>query len=87
MLLTQLAYLSDTLLIVHNSINLGRAAVGDVFEDALEVLKAHQELLADFVTHTLPLSQAAEGFAIFEKHQARKVVLTPQSASGERSKL
>jgi threonine dehydrogenase-like Zn-dependent dehydrogenase len=36
---------------------------------------ANQQDLSDLVTHRLLLSEAAEGFAMFEKQLARKVVL------------
>lgn len=55
---------------------MGRAAVRPVFGEALKVFAENQEKFADFITHRMPLADAAHGYEIFEKHQARKVILT-----------
>lgn len=55
--------------------NFGRVPVRTVFDDALECLKENQELLRTYITHTLPLDDAAEGYALFDSRKARKVVL------------
>lgn len=55
--------------------NFGRVPVGTVFPDALECLKENQGALKNYVTHELPLDEAATGFDLFEKRVARKVVL------------
>jgi threonine dehydrogenase-like Zn-dependent dehydrogenase len=57
------------------SINLGRAPVRAVFMDAFEVLTENKEKLSDFITHRLPILEAARGYELFEKQKARKVVL------------
>ncbi|KIW37492.1 uncharacterized protein PV06_10531 [Exophiala oligosperma] len=59
------------------NINLGRAPVRTVFDEAMEVVAANKEKLASMVTHRLPLSKAAYGYEIFEKQLARKVILVP----------
>jgi len=59
------------------TVNFGRVPVRKVFQEALECLLANRSKLTNFVTHELPLSEAARGFAIFEKQAARKVVLRP----------
>ncbi|KIX04245.1 uncharacterized protein Z518_07799 [Rhinocladiella mackenziei CBS 650.93] len=59
------------------NINLGRAPVRTVFDEALEVVIANREKLASMVTHCLPLAEAAHGYEIFEKQLARKVILEP----------
>lgn len=48
-----------------------------VFAEALECLLSNKDSLTDFVSHELPLSEAPQGYAMFEKQQARKVVLRP----------
>ncbi|KAJ5678632.1 hypothetical protein N7462_006876 [Penicillium macrosclerotiorum] len=58
------------------SINMGRAAVRPVFGEALKVFVDNQDKFTDFITHRTPLKDAAMGYEIFEKHQARKVILT-----------
>jgi len=57
-------------------INMGRAAVRPVFGEALKVFAENQDKFTDFITHRMPLTDAALGYEIFEKHQARKVILT-----------
>ncbi|KAJ9628286.1 hypothetical protein H2204_009403 [Knufia peltigerae] len=57
------------------NINMGRAPARRVFNDALDVLIANADKVREFVTHKLPVSEAAKGYEIFEKQQARKVVL------------
>ncbi|KAK5568248.1 hypothetical protein LTR43_006389 [Exophiala xenobiotica] len=59
------------------NINLGRAPVRTVFDEALEVLAANKDKMSNMITHRLPLSEAAKGYEMFEKQQARKVILIP----------
>ncbi len=33
--------------------------------------------MSSMITHRLPLSEAAKGYEMFEKQQARKVILIP----------
>jgi threonine dehydrogenase-like Zn-dependent dehydrogenase len=54
---------------------MGRAPARRVFNDALDVLVANSDKVRKFVTHKLPISEAAKGYEIFEKQLARKVVL------------
>lgn len=61
---------------MHFSLNMGRAAVRPVFGEALKVFAENQDKFADFITHRMPLAEAPEAYEIFEKHQARKVILT-----------
>ncbi|EXJ87224.1 hypothetical protein A1O3_04183 [Capronia epimyces CBS 606.96] len=56
------------------TVNFGRAPISTLFTEALECLEQNRERAASFVSHELPLSEAAKGFDIFEKYQARKVV-------------
>jgi len=58
---------------------MGRANVGRVFDEALEVAVLNKEQLTSMITHRLPLSEASHGYAMFEKQEARKVVLMPGS--------
>lgn len=55
---------------------MGRAAVRPVFGEAVKVFAENQDKFADFITHCMPLADAALAYEIFEKHQARKVILT-----------
>lgn len=55
---------------------MGRAAARPVFGEALKVFAANQDKFADFITHRMPLADAPVAYEIFEKHQARKVILT-----------
>lgn len=55
---------------------MGRAAVRPVFGEALKVFAANQDKFSDFITHRMPLVDAPVAYEIFEKHQARKVILT-----------
>jgi threonine dehydrogenase-like Zn-dependent dehydrogenase len=57
-------------------VNFGRAPITSVFSEALECLEANSEKMAGFVSHEMPLAEATEGYRIFEKYQARKVVFT-----------
>jgi len=59
------------------NVNFGRAPVRAVWKEALEYLLVNKEKVADFITHTMPLTEAATAYAMFEKQQARKVVLRP----------
>ncbi|OQV08807.1 hypothetical protein CLAIMM_13025 [Cladophialophora immunda] len=59
------------------NINLGRAPVQAVFNEALEIVVANKEKLSSMITHRLPMSKAAYGYEIFEKQLARKVILKP----------
>ncbi|KAH8697579.1 chaperonin 10-like protein [Talaromyces proteolyticus] len=56
-------------------LNMGRAAVRPVFGEALKVFAENQDKFADFITHRMPLAEAPKAYEIFEKHQARKVIL------------
>jgi threonine dehydrogenase-like Zn-dependent dehydrogenase len=56
---------------------LGRAPVRTVFDEALEVLASNKDRLSNMITHHLPLSEAAKGYEMFEKQEARKVILIP----------
>jgi len=64
-------------LLTGDSINIGRAPVRSVFDEALEVAFANRAKLATMITHRLPLAEAAYGYSLFEKQQAKKVVLIP----------
>lgn len=58
-----------------NSVNFGRAPVRTVLHEALEVLRTNKDKLSGFVTHRMSLLEAPHAYAMFEKHQARKIVL------------
>lgn len=59
-------------------IQMGRCPVRSVFEDALAVLQKKQHLL-DFMTDKImPMSQAVEGYDIFNKMLVQKVIFEPE---------
>jgi len=59
-------------------IQMGRCPVRSIFPQALEMLKKHQDKL-DFMTDKfMPMSQAIEGYDIFNKMQVQKVVFVPE---------
>ncbi|PQE12413.1 Alcohol dehydrogenase superfamily zinc-type protein [Rutstroemia sp. NJR-2017a BVV2] len=59
-------------------IQMGRCPVRSVFPHALEVLKKNQHKL-DFMTDKImPMSQAIEGYDIFNKMQVHKVIFEPE---------
>lgn len=53
---------------------MGRCPVRSIFPEALEKLKQKQDLLGFMSDKIMPLSQAVEGYDIFDKMQAQKVV-------------
>ncbi|OOF94207.1 hypothetical protein ASPCADRAFT_516486 [Aspergillus carbonarius ITEM 5010] len=53
----------------------GRVPVKTVFHDALQCLRENKEQMKDYITHELPLSEAAVGYHLFEQRKARKVIL------------
>lgn len=55
-------------------IQMGRCPVRSIFPEALEKLKQKQHLLDFMSDKIMPLSQAVEGYDIFDKMQAQKVV-------------
>jgi threonine dehydrogenase-like Zn-dependent dehydrogenase len=55
---------------------MGRAAARPVIGEALKVFSENQDKFSDFITHRMPLADAPIAYQIFEKHQARKVILT-----------
>ncbi|CDM35963.1 hypothetical protein DTO013E5_5466 [Penicillium roqueforti] len=57
------------------TVNFGRVPVRTVFEDALQCLTENQEKMQSYITHELPLDDAAKGYDIFEQRKARKVIL------------
>lgn len=66
-----------------SSVSFGRAPVRTVFYDALGCLKENQDLLKPYVTHELSLEDAAKGYELFEKKEARKVILRVQSTTSQ----
>lgn len=55
---------------------MGRAAARPVFGEALKVFAANQEKFDSFVSHKMPMAEAAKAYEMFEKQAARKVILT-----------
>ncbi|KAF2449903.1 GroES-like protein [Karstenula rhodostoma CBS 690.94] len=59
-------------------VQMGRCPVRSVFPQALESLKKHQDKLGFMADKIMPLSQAVEGYELFDKMQAQKVVFEAQ---------
>ncbi|KAH7136055.1 chaperonin 10-like protein [Dendryphion nanum] len=59
-------------------VQMGRCPVRSVFEKSLEKLKEKQHLLGFMADKIMPLSQAVEGYDIFNKAQVQKVVFDAQ---------
>jgi len=59
-------------------IQMGRCPVRSVFEEALQSLKRHQDKLGFMADKIMPLSEAVEGYDIFNKMQVQKVVFEAQ---------
>ncbi|KAK2767435.1 putative secondary metabolism biosynthetic enzyme [Arachnomyces sp. PD_36] len=55
-------------------IQMGRCPVRSIFPEALEMLKKKQHLLGFMADKIMPLSQAVEGYEIFDKMKAQKVI-------------
>ncbi len=55
---------------------MGRSAARPVFCEALKVFVDNQDKFNSFVSHEMPLDDAPKAYEIFEKHAARKVILT-----------
>ena len=55
---------------------MGRAAARPVFSEALKVFAANQDKFDSFVSHKMPLADAAAAYEMFERQAARKVILT-----------
>lgn len=55
-------------------IQMGRCPVRSIFPQALEKLRQKQDLLSFMSDKIMPLSQAVEGYDLFDKMQAQKVV-------------
>ncbi|KAL1628135.1 hypothetical protein SLS56_005955 [Neofusicoccum ribis] len=59
-------------------IQMGRCPVRSIFPQALEALQKKQHLLGFMADKVMPLSEAIEGYGIFDKMKAQKVVFQAQ---------
>lgn len=59
-------------------IQMGRCPVRSIFPQALEKLKQKQHLLGFMADKIMPLSEAVEGYDLFDKMKAQKVVFDAQ---------
>lgn len=59
-------------------VQMGRCPVRTVFEEALESLKRHQDKLGFMADKVMPLSEAVEGYDLFDKMRVQKVVFEAQ---------
>jgi threonine dehydrogenase-like Zn-dependent dehydrogenase len=55
-------------------VQMGRCPVRSVFEEALESLQRHQDKLGFMADKVMPLSEAVEGYDLFDKMKVQKVV-------------
>ncbi|KAH9873218.1 hypothetical protein J1614_005616 [Plenodomus biglobosus] len=55
-------------------VQMGRCPVRSVFEEALESLRRHQDKLGFMADKIMPLSEAVEGYDIFDKMKVQKVI-------------
>ncbi|KAH8687291.1 chaperonin 10-like protein [Tricladium varicosporioides] len=62
-------------------IQMGRCPVRSIFPEALEMLRKNQHLLNFMTDRIMPLSQAVEGYDIFNKMQVQKVIFEPEHSS------
>ncbi|KAH8653479.1 alcohol dehydrogenase GroES-like domain-containing protein [Xylariales sp. PMI_506] len=58
-------------------LQMGRCPVRSVFSDALKLLAKKQHLLGFMFDKIMPLSEAVEGYDLFDKAKAQKVIFTP----------
>ncbi|OBT62381.1 hypothetical protein VE03_08427 [Pseudogymnoascus sp. 23342-1-I1] len=62
------------------TVQMGRCPVRSIFPEALKLLQEKQHLLGFMFDKIMPLSEAVEGYEIFDKMQAQKVVFKVGSA-------
>ena len=55
-------------------VQMGRCPVRSIFAEALEKLKQKQHLLGFMFEKVMPLSEALEGYDLFDKMKVQKVV-------------
>lgn len=58
-------------------IQTGRCPVRSVFPEALQVLARHQDKLSFMFDKIMPLSEAVEGYDLFNNMKAQKIIFTP----------
>lgn len=56
---------------------MGRCPVRSVFPDALKVLAKNQHLFGFMFEKIMPLSEAVEGYDLFDKMKVQKVIFKP----------
>lgn len=57
---------------------MGRCPVRSIFPEALQKLKEKQDLLGFMSDKIMPLSEAVEGYDLFDKMKAQKIVFDPR---------
>ncbi|KAH7313254.1 chaperonin 10-like protein [Stachybotrys elegans] len=58
-------------------LQMGRCPVRQIFAEALEVMEKQQHLFQFMFDHEMPLSEAVEGYTLFEQMKVQKVVFKP----------
>ena len=56
-------------------VQFGRCPVRSVFDEALKILQAKQDVLGFMEDNIMPLASAPEGFQLFDRRDVYKVIL------------
>lgn len=63
------------------TLQFGRCPCYSLYHEAVKTLKKVSYLFKDFVDLEMPLEEAPEGYKLFEKHGARKIIFKPGGSS------
>lgn len=56
---------------------MGRCPVRSIFPEALKVLAKNQKLFGFMFDQVMPLSEAVQGYELFDQMKVQKVMFTP----------
>lgn len=59
-------------------VQMGRCPVRSIFEDALKLFREKQHLLGFMEEKVIPLSEAVEGYRVFDRKEVQKVIFDAQ---------
>ncbi|KAF7539869.1 hypothetical protein G7Z17_g12316 [Cylindrodendrum hubeiense] len=71
---TEIPWSGDDMYTKNLRLQMGRCPVRSVFQEALELLEQKQHLVGFMFDQVMPLSEAAEGYTLFEQRKTQKVV-------------
>ncbi|KAH7001798.1 chaperonin 10-like protein [Ilyonectria destructans] len=71
---TEIPWTGDDMYTKNLRLQMGRCPVRSVFQEALELLELKQHLVGFMFDQVMPLSEAAEGYTLFEQRKTQKVV-------------